>query len=446
MDALLVKELEGGDGKDTSTTNSGPGGKKNKSKAKAKNKKKGKLTGPSGDAAATAPSTPDTSGDSPCVESESSSAHVQHAQGAEDPALQKQAGMAADEGTPSPFDQLRATVREAVKEKHRLQSTVAGLEASHQRALCRQKELREAIRRLHYVTPDLSRAVLLSLTTSEEVRKFDAKISREAKRLGELLMLAGKKSTQPTAATQRSRIGLATSTRRVDRKKRRKETATSCVYTFHPPSSSAPASASVSLEDPSTIDDADQLQHMLDSINRDINKLSASLPSLERECAEAAKATAPLEREFQDLQQKAATRLTEDRLFSLSSPDAIEAFKHQVLARQQELQALSKDAHKTEARLEDKERRDGIGGGCVACRDPPVVTFFPCRQQCLCEGCWHDWRSRHERAKATKERLEGEGRPVPEEVRRYAQLRCPACGADAVFADDVREVRLLPPE
>ena len=58
------------------------------------------------------------------------------------------------------------------------------------------------------------------------------------------------------------------------------------------------------------------------------------------------------------------------------------------------------------------------------------MLFYPCGHLCLCADCWQQWENRHETAKAEKERLEVAGQPVPEEVRRYAVLRCPSCRSE----------------
>mmetsp|Transcript_16014 Transcript_16014/g.45603 ORF Transcript_16014/g.45603 Transcript_16014/m.45603 type:complete len:96 (-) Transcript_16014:1480-1767(-) len=64
---------------------------------------------------------------------------------------------------------------------------------------------------------------------------------------------------------------------------------------------------------------------------------------------------------------------------------------------------------------------DGGEGTCVMCiSKTPTVVFFPCRQKCLCEGCWRDVAARHEAAKKKKAHLGALQRRVPDDIARDA--------------------------
>mmetsp|Transcript_30819 Transcript_30819/g.89635 ORF Transcript_30819/g.89635 Transcript_30819/m.89635 type:complete len:275 (+) Transcript_30819:228-1052(+) len=238
-----------------------------------------------------------------------------------------------------------------------------------------------------------------------------------------------------------------------------------------PPAAAAGSSSDRSQEAlPSTETELRQMHYKL---NIAIRELEEAITTVTVECRSLQTVLQSLQREYAVMRNQVTTGLTVDRLHSLKTAAAIEAFKQDIKHAREALRDLSREVGKREALLEGDEKDthsqpqqhqhlvqqqqqqqpsandNGDAaverGSCVACRDdkkPPVITFFPCKQTCLCEECWQEWRDRHERAKADKERLEAAGRPVPEEVRRYAVLRCPACGMDAVHADSLSDVRV----
>ncbi|CEM11288.1 unnamed protein product [Vitrella brassicaformis CCMP3155] len=358
------------------------------------------------------------------------------------------------------LDQLRAAVGEAIAKKQSLSARYGGLCQSRDRAIDRARELSVAIDKLRQTTHNLSRGAFLALATAAEVRDFDARAAAEHDRLDKLYDQAidtEKRISSPSP--------LPSSPQRRNEDTWQADLA-----------STASAGSSAGLQQPQgegtpgggggVVAAADgagdgrgdvgralkslterQLREMLRGLNSEVDRLGSQINGVSVECVAAEAALQPLLREHHSLRTQAETGLTEGRLTSLTTPAAISAFKREIKQAQQDLRDLSREASRLEARLELQERENpgSAIGSCVACRDdtrPPVITFFPCKQQCLCEGCWRQWKDRHDRAREEKARLERLHKPVPEDVRRYSSLRCPACGMDAVHADYLGDIRV----
>ncbi|CEM34722.1 unnamed protein product [Vitrella brassicaformis CCMP3155] len=340
--------------------------------------------------------------------------------------------------------QLRADLNGCIDKKESLEDQYSDLLAARRRAADRVKELKTNIRRLKYVTPNLSHDVLASLSTAAEVREFEAKISREEERLDELMETAvqhamrlqsgASKPTKAPAAEQQSAAAAAAAASA--------STPTSAAEGCGVPVCSA---MRVLLNESST---EDQLLEAIQHIQYDIDQLEGDIFRMTDVCTEAEAALQPLEQEHHTLQQEAKKRLTPTRLESLTSIAAVDAFKRDIKRAKQELREVSKEAAVRQAALEKEETAaaaaaaaadgDGGEGTCVMCiSETPTVVFFPCRQKCLCEGCWRDMAAAHEAAKKEKARLEALQRRVPDNIARDAQLRCPMCNQEAHYASTV---------
>jgi len=334
--------------------------------------------------------------------------------------------------------QLRAELNDAIDKKESLEAQYGDVLEARRRATDRVKELKTNIRRLRYVTPNLSQDVLASLATAAEVRGFEAKINREEERLDELLVAACQHATQLQSGALKAKRAPAAEQQSA-------------------PAAAAPSSAdgcglpvchemSVLLNESST---EEQLLEATEHTQCDIDQLECDISRMTEEHIKAEAALQTLEQEHHTLQQEAKKRLTPTRLESLTSIAAVDAFRRDIKKAKQELRDLARDAAVRHAALEKEETDaaaaasgDGGEGTCVMCiSERPIVVFFPCLQKCLCEGCWREMAAAHDTAKREKARLEALERRVPDSIARDAQLKCPMCNQEAHYASTVDGIR-----
>ncbi|CEL94636.1 unnamed protein product [Vitrella brassicaformis CCMP3155] len=329
---------------------------------------------------------------------------------------------AAEEQAAKVVAQLQSDVRDAIANKHRLESQNAALLQHCCSLQERTKQLSEAFDTLKSSVPlELTRDALFALKTSAEVRAFETRIREEDQRLDTLYDMAmGAKALPPGQPLPLP-----------DNSPLLNQGATAFSLTQPPAAGPSPVHSQQAL--PSTEAELRQMHHKL---NVTLRELEEAIATVSVECRSLEAVLQPLQREYTAMRNQTATGWVDSGSFALvKTAAAIEAFKQDIKHAQKALRDLSHEAGKQVALLEGVPQQqqpppatsNGNAaverGSCVACRDdthPPVITF---------------------RAKAEKERLEGAGRPVPE-VRRYAVLRCPACGMDAVHADSLSDVRV----
>ncbi|CEL91871.1 unnamed protein product [Vitrella brassicaformis CCMP3155] len=323
-----------------------------------------------------------------------------------------QTSTAADQFCPANVTaQLRADLNEAIDKKESLEDQYSDLLAARRGDAHRVKELKTNIRRLKYVTPNLSHDVLVSLATAAEVHEFEAKISREEERLDELMETAvdaqhalrlqsgASKPTKAPAAEQQSASAAAAAAASAS-------TPTSAAEGCGVPVCGA---MRVLLDESST---EGQLLEAIQHIQYDIDQLEGEISRMTDEHSEIEASLQPLEQEHHTLQHEAKKRLTPTRLESLNSIAAVDAFKRDIKRAKQELRDLAREAAVRHTALEKEEMAaaaaaaadgDGGEGTCVMCiSETPTVVFLSCRQKCLCEGCWRDMAAAHEAANKEK--------------------------------------------
>ncbi|CEM17789.1 unnamed protein product [Vitrella brassicaformis CCMP3155] len=236
--------------------------------------------------------------------------------------------------------QLRADLNGCIDKKESLEDQYRDLLAARRWAADRVKELKTNIRRLEYVTPNLSHDVLVSLATAAEVREFEAKISREEVRLDELLVAAAQhamrlqsgaiKPTKAPAAEPQSALGAAAA-----------GSASTPMSTAEGCGMPVCGAMRVMLNESST---EHQLLEAIQHIQYDIDQLEGDISRMTHEHSEIEASLQPLEQEHHTLQHEAKKRLTPARLESLSSVTAVEAFQRDIKSAKQQLRELSKEA------------------------------------------------------------------------------------------------------
>ncbi|CEM26009.1 unnamed protein product [Vitrella brassicaformis CCMP3155] len=328
--------------------------------------------------------------------------------------------------------QLKNDIHDASNRKHSLSCRYEELSDAHRRAVERKKQLQEAIREMKGNTiPELSSDVLASCESAADAHAFADKVKQEHERLDQLY-------DQINAAERTGIKLLGIPMESLDCE----DGSTAATGASSPVSASSSHSreASVSAEPPAT---EAQLRKTLQTLKGDIRKLESGIAAMRVNCDRVRASLQPLEQEHDTLVQEAAKGLTKQRLATLSSSAAVSAFKAEVKQRQRQLLALYADASKLEGRLQEREAPPAADRGtCVLCLDqPPTVVYFPCKQQCACAGCHERLMRTHEAAKREKQRLERTRRRVPDDVKRDAVLRCPACRTEAEYASDLHGVR-----
>ncbi|CEM39899.1 unnamed protein product [Vitrella brassicaformis CCMP3155] len=313
--------------------------------------------------------------------------------------------------------QLRADLNGCIDKKESLEDQYSDLLAARRRDADRVKELKTNIRRLKYVSPSLSHDVLVSLATAAQSgASKPTKAPAAEQQSASAATVAAASASTPTSAAEGCGVPVCGAMR-------------------------------VLLDELST---EAQLLEAIQHIQYDIDQLEGDISRMTDVCTEAEAALQPLEQEHHTLQQEAKKRLTPTRLESLTNIAAVDAFKRDIKRAKQELRDLAREAGRREAALEKEETAaaaaaaaaaadgDGGEGTCVMCiSKTPTVVFFPCRQKCLCEGCWRDMAAAHEAAKKEKARLEALQRRVPDNIACDAQLKCPMCNQAAHYASTV---------
>ncbi|CEM25964.1 unnamed protein product [Vitrella brassicaformis CCMP3155] len=330
--------------------------------------------------------------------------------------------------------QLRRDLRDTVAKEESLASSYAASVESHARATQRVNELTEAIQQLkeQTTTHNLTRDALMALGTSSAVRHFDERISTEEWRLVGLMERLDDMDKTRVLQQQHSSGGRDSL----------------CVTQPSSASTEAPASESELVGDELGLTET-ELRRVLRSTNDHITQLDRDIARVQSQCESIQEQVRRLGKEKDGLSKQAATGLTAYRVSLVKTCADVDVFKREIEMALQQLRALGKETSKQEGILQQMEQtaaeqamRDGT---CVACLErPPSVVFFPCKQRCLCAGCWAKISHNHERAKREAERLRQAGRDDkawPMYVRRDAELRCPACLTKAVFACDVEDIK-----
>ncbi|CEM39374.1 unnamed protein product [Vitrella brassicaformis CCMP3155] len=336
--------------------------------------------------------------------------------------------------------QLKGAISEAVAKTQSLESSLAAAKATRSRVTQREDQLKEDIKQLKQQTTshNLSRDALAALTTSAAIGEFADNIANEEGRLEQLHGQLWYRVLDIAKTGQHQQQQCANDSIDSDRPTTTHR-AEGC--------SSADVSPSASAVDAESL--TKELRQMLKRTINQIKKFEGDIARERGRCASLETDVAALEQQRRDLQQKAAAGLTEYRLSVIDTATDVEAFKRDITSALQQLRALSKKASEQQGILQQKERAAAEqamqDGTCVACLErPPSVVFFPCKQRCLCAGCWAEMSHNHERAKREMERLRRRGVPdkaMPMWVQIDGVLKCPACLTRAVYATDLEGVK-----